>query len=230
MKEESVRSNLLTRNVPTLRLIADSSQVGHSYREQECVCLPARMWREGSVLGAGRLWRSNNYSCLDEVKFRQKPMKEASVYEIASTYSLSRGRRWHFTRLRSFVTRHFLVLWHLFCPWDRCFFLSLLSPVFKFLFYSFFFLPTPPLPPSFARWAILFSVSFRPPLYQKPISVTTRNISDTCSPGGRRWSPGKHQGCEAVMNDKVDKDHFPATRWTLTPPSTPQFPPSAPLR
>lgn len=143
MKEESVRSNLLTRNVPTLRLIADSSQVGHSYHEQECVCLPARMWREGSVLGAGRLWRSNNYSCLDEVKFRQKPMKEASVYEIASTYSLSRGRHWHFTRLRSFVTRHFFVLWHLFCPRDRCFFLSLLSPVFKFLFYSFFFSPHP---------------------------------------------------------------------------------------
>lgn len=89
MKEESAFFvNLLTRNVPTLCLITNSSQVGRSYHEQECVCLPARMWREGSVLEAGRLWPSNNYSCLDEVKFRQKPMKEASVYELQPTRCL----------------------------------------------------------------------------------------------------------------------------------------------
>lgn len=133
--------------MPTFWLITDSSQVAHSYHQQECVCLPARMWREGSVLEAGRFWRSSNYSCLDEVKFRQKPIKEASVFE---TSSLSRGRHWHFTRLRSFVTRHFLVLWHLFCPQDRWFFLSLLSPVFKFLFY-FSFSPTHPTPATLLR-------------------------------------------------------------------------------
>lgn len=61
--------------MPTLCLITVSSQVGHSHHERECVCLPARMWRDGSVLEAGRFWRSNNYSCLDEVKFLTKTNK-----------------------------------------------------------------------------------------------------------------------------------------------------------
>lgn len=75
---------------------------------------------------------------------------------------------------------------------------SMLSPVVKLFFFF-----------SLACWTVSFSASFRPLLYQKPIKVTTRNISDTSSPGGRWWSQSKHQGCEAVMNHKVDKDCCP---------------------
>lgn len=90
--------------------------------------------------------------------------------------------------------------WHLVCPKDRWFFPSSQQiNVFTCsqAFFSFLFL---------ACWAVVFSASFRPLLYQKPIKVTMRNISDTSSPGGRWWSQSKHQGCEAVMNHKVDKD------------------------
>lgn len=226
MKEESAFFvNLLTRNVPTLCLITDSSQVGHSYHEQECVCLPARMWREGSVLEAWRLWRSNNYSCLDEVKFRQKPMKEASVYEKAPTYSLSRGRHWHFTRLRSFVTRHFLVLWHLFCPRDRWFFLSLLSPVFKFLFYFLFFFPPPhPChPPSHTERSC----------FQSPSGLLFIKNQSTSQRGTFQTHAAPEANDEARVNIRVVKLWW-MTKWiriaSLQQGEPPPRPLSAPLR
>lgn len=94
--------------------------------------------------------------------------------------------------------------WHLVCPKDRWFFPSS-QQINVFTCSQAFF--------SFFCFLHAEQSCFQPPsglFFMKNQSKSQwGTFQTTSSPGGRWWSQSKHQGCEAVMNHKVDKDRCP---------------------